>query len=62
MQRTIRGAMRDRGAGFGGFGGFGGGDQELAEPGEYTVVMTIGEHTRTVPLEVIRAPGYSPDP
>jgi photosystem II stability/assembly factor-like uncharacterized protein len=61
MQRTIRGAMRDRGAGFGGFGGFGGA-QEIADPGTYTVVMTIGNETRSVPLTVIRAPGYSPDP
>jgi hypothetical protein len=62
MQRKIRGAMRDRGAGFGGFGGFGGGAQEIADPGTYTVVMSIGSETRSVPLTVIRAPGYSPDP
>jgi photosystem II stability/assembly factor-like uncharacterized protein len=62
MQRKIRGAMRDRGAGFGGFGGFGGGSQPLADPGDYTVVMTIGQESLSVPLTVVRAPRYSDEP
>jgi hypothetical protein len=54
--------MRDRGAGSGGFGGFGGGNQALADPGDYTVVVKIGERTLSAPLTVLRAPGYSNEP
>ena len=62
MTRRIRGAMRDRGAGFGGFGGFGGGDQRVADPGDYTVVMKIGEKTLSVSLKIVRAAGYTDEP
>ena len=56
--RQIRRAMRDRGAG-GGFGGFGrGGGNDLVDPGQYRVIVTLGEESFETTLEVIRAEGY----
>lgn len=62
MQRKIRREMRERGAGLGSFGGFRGGDRGLADPGDYTVVMSVGDRTLSAPLTVLRAPGYSDEP
>ncbi|MXX67738.1 MAG: hypothetical protein F4Y74_02100 [Gemmatimonadales bacterium] len=39
---------------FGGGGGGGG----LADPGTYTVAITIGDETHTIPLEVVRKEGF----
>ena len=53
-------AIRDRGGMsvmrrfFGGGGGGGG----LADPGTYTVAITIGDETHTIPLEIVRKDGF----
>ena len=55
-------AMRERGGGGGGFrrffGGGGGGGGGLADPGTYTVAITLGEETFTATLEVVRKEGF----
>ena len=55
-------AMRERGGGGGGFrrffGGGGGGGGGLADPGTYTVTITLGEETFTTTLEVVRKEGF----
>ncbi|WP_419941588.1 WD40/YVTN/BNR-like repeat-containing protein [Candidatus Palauibacter sp.] len=55
-------AMRERGGGGGGFrrffGGGGGGGGGLADPGTYTVAITLGEETFTTTLEVVRKEGF----
>ncbi|MBT8403015.1 MAG: hypothetical protein KJP18_04090, partial [Gemmatimonadetes bacterium] len=58
--RQVFGALRDRGMGFDalrGRGGGGGGSP--VDPGRYTVSMTVGDRTLSVPLEVIRDPGFT---
>jgi hypothetical protein len=57
VARQIQLAMRDRGRNFGGRGG-GGADTPLADAGEYTVQVKIGDRTLTERLQVIRAPGF----
>ncbi len=59
--RQLFGALRDRGMGFNAFNRRGGPPAPLAEPGVYTVSMTVGEDTLRVPLEVIRHPYMQPD-
>ncbi len=54
-------ALRDRGVGVGGFGG-GGGGGAIADPGEYTVELRLGDQTFRTRLEVIRREGYEPTP
>ncbi len=58
--QQLMGALRDRGAGgfrrfFGGGRGGGGG---LADPGTYTVAITIGDETYTTSVEVVRKEGF----
>ena len=52
------GALRERGAG--GFGRFfgGGGGGGMADPGTYSVAITIGDDTYTTSLEVVRKEGF----
>jgi photosystem II stability/assembly factor-like uncharacterized protein len=52
--RQLFGALRQRGMGFNVFNRQGGPEAPLAEPGTYTVSMTVGDVTRSVPLEVTR--------
>ncbi|MFV1987527.1 MAG: WD40/YVTN/BNR-like repeat-containing protein [Gemmatimonadota bacterium] len=60
VNRDFFRALRARGVGFGGFGGAGGG--ALADPGDYTVELRLGDQTFTTRLEVIRKEGYDPEP
>jgi photosystem II stability/assembly factor-like uncharacterized protein len=41
------------------FGGGGGGGAPVAEPGNYTVTLTVGDKTFTRPLKVVRQSGYT---
>jgi hypothetical protein len=62
VMRQVFGALRDRGMGFDalrGRGGGGGGSP--VEPGRYTVTLTVGDRTLSVPLEVMRDPEFSVD-
>jgi hypothetical protein len=52
--RQLFGALRDRGMGFNVFNRQGGPPAPLAEPGVYTVSMTVAGVTQSVPLEVVR--------
>ncbi len=61
VNRDFFRALRDRGVSFR-RGGFGGGTDALADPGEYTVVLRLGDRTLSTRLEVIRAEGYRPVP
>jgi hypothetical protein len=62
VNRDFFRALRDRGVGLGsGGGGFGGG-AELADPGQYTIVLKLGDRTLTTELQVIRREGYSSIP
>ncbi|MDH3733154.1 MAG: hypothetical protein OEU54_06445, partial [Gemmatimonadota bacterium] len=60
VNRDFFRALRDRGVGFN-FGGFGGAAQ-LADPGDYTIELRLGDETYTTRLEVIRREGYEPRP
>ncbi len=53
-------AVRERGgmSTFRRFFAGGGGGGGLADPGTYTVAITIGDETHTVPLEVVRKEGF----
>jgi photosystem II stability/assembly factor-like uncharacterized protein len=59
--RQLFGALRDRGLGFSLFNRGGGPPAPLAEPGVYTVSMTVGERTLSVPLEIIRHGDLEPE-
>ncbi len=50
-------ALRARGVGLGRFRPRA--DDELADPGRYTVVLRMGDRTWSTGLDVVRAPGYS---
>ncbi|MDH3735146.1 MAG: hypothetical protein OEU54_16575, partial [Gemmatimonadota bacterium] len=53
------GALRDRGGGgFGRFFGGGGGGGGMADPGTYSVVITIGDESYTTSLDVVRKDGF----
>ena len=56
----VNAAMRERGGGggFRRFFGGGGGGGGLADPGTYTVNITVGEETYTTTLEVVRKEGF----
>jgi hypothetical protein len=54
MMRQLFAALRDRGMGFNVFNRRGGPPAPLAEPGTYTVSMTVDGRTQAVPLEVLR--------
>lgn len=56
LMRDAFRALRDRGISTASFQG--GSDSQPADPGAYTVVLTIGGETFERPLEVIRAPDY----
>ena len=53
-------AVRERGgmSTFRRFFGGGGGGGGLADPGAYTVAITIGDETHTIPLDVVRKEGF----
>jgi len=60
VMQQLFGALRGRGGG-GGFGRFfrgGGGGGGMADPGTYTVVVTIGDQSFRTSLDVVRKDGY----
>ncbi|MDX1395452.1 MAG: hypothetical protein R3195_13775 [Gemmatimonadota bacterium] len=61
VNRDFFRALRERGVGFGGFGGFGGGD-DIADPGTYTAILSIGDREWSTRLEIVRREGYEPEP
>ena len=62
VNRDFFRALRDREVGLGSGGrGFGGG-ADLADPGDYTIVLKLGDRTFSTELQVIRREGYSSIP
>lgn len=59
ISRAFFAALRDRGASIN-RGNFG--DDEIVEPGTYTIVLKLGDREMRTTLDVVRAPGYTPDP
>ena len=60
VNRAFFRALRERGISLGGFGRTPEGDPPRADPGTYTIVLTIGDRTLTTELEIVRADDYEP--